>query len=73
MALWESRNGFERSPSGQHGKPFPMGMDLLSSTILTQEDIFAYSLQSRKAVKAKAGEMLTLFVRTCVAELSIAL
>lgn len=29
--------------------------------------------RSRKAVKAKGGEMLTLFVGTCIAELSIVL
>lgn len=69
MAPGENSNGFGKSPSGQHEKPLPMGIDLRSSTTPTQEELLAYG--SWKAVKAKAGEMLTVFIRTWVAELSL--
>lgn len=78
MALWESSNGFAKSPSGQHEKPFPMDGNpwewicaLQSHSPKKTSLLRAY--RSRKEVKAKAGETLTIFIRTCVAELSISL
>lgn len=46
-----------------------MGMDLRSSTTLTQEDLLAYILWQYEDSQGKGGEMLPVFIRTYVAEL----